>query len=275
VEQDVAGEAKAEVLDAQQRLSEALRGSGRTEPGELLAKDFSFVDENGRLFRRAEFFQDLARHRPASADAEVALTDYGAVAAVTGRRRSAPGTDVFFVTIWIKTLQGWRALIHQDNVLAGQDEAPAHAPAPPRPADAKPPECRNPLQTVPYQPASDDERAIIKCFQQLETAVTRNEADVWARHVADEFVVTRTRQHPATKAERAAAMRRLKEINAETWVAEVEAMQLWVLGDAAVMQARHRMPGGRRPPYRAARVWVKRDGRWRMALSQQTTIASA
>ena len=59
----------------------------------------------------------------------------------------------------------------------------------------------------------------------------------------------------------------------ETWVAAVEWMNLWVFGDAAVMRADHRMPGARRPPYRATRVWVKRDGRWQMATSQQTTRA--
>lgn len=50
-------------------------------------------------------------------------------------------------------------------------------------------------------------------------------------------------------------------------------MRLWVAGGGAAMQARHPMPGNRRPPYRAARIWVKRDGRWQMAMSQQTTIA--
>jgi hypothetical protein len=50
-------------------------------------------------------------------------------------------------------------------------------------------------------------------------------------------------------------------------------MKLWVHGDAAVMRADHVMPGKRRPPYRATRIWVKRDGRWQMTMSQQTTIA--
>lgn len=53
-------------------------------------------------------------------------------------------------------------------------------------------ECDNPLKTVPYQPTSDAERDIVKAFQQLETAVVRNDAEEWVDHVADEFVVTRT-----------------------------------------------------------------------------------
>jgi hypothetical protein len=90
--------------------------------------------------------------------------------------------------------------------------------------------------------------------------------------VADEFVVTRTRQHPTDKAARMAFMDSQKAINAETFVAEVERMRFWVFGDGAVMRADHVMPGNRRPPYRATRLWVKRDGRWQMAVSQQTTI---
>jgi ketosteroid isomerase-like protein len=264
---------EADILAAQRRLGAAVRDGDNGAAGELLATEFSFVDERGRLLTRAEFFKHFATLAPTTADADVSVHGYGEIALVTGTRTSARGNAVYFTTIWIKEAADWRALIHQDNVLAGKDEAPAHATPSPRPPDAKPPECANPLTTVPYQATSDAERGIIKAFQQLETAVTRNDASEWVNHVADEFVVTRTGQHPTTKAGRAAAMRMLAEINAETFVAEVASIRLWVRGDAAVMQAQHEMPGNRRPPYRAARLWVKRGGRWQMALSQQTTIA--
>ena len=101
---------------------------------------------------------------------------------------------------------------------------------------------------------------------------TSDDPDVWRNHVADEFVVTRTRQHPTDKAARMAFMETQRAINAETFVAEVVYLKFWVLGDAAVMRADHAMPGNRRPPYRATRLWVKRDGHWQMAISQQTTI---
>ena len=102
--------------------------------------------------------------------------------------------------------------------------------------------------------------------------MTHNDPEEWKNHVADEFVVTRTHQHPTDKAARMAFMATQQAINAETFVAEVTALKFWVLGDAAVMRADHAMPGNRRPPYRATRLWVKRDGRWQMAVSQQTTI---
>lgn len=262
-----------DIVAAQNALGAALRKADNSAVGELLAKEFSLVDERGRLLARTELFKELAGLAPKSADADLAVRDYGAIALATGTRTSARGTGVYFTTLWIKEAGQWRALLHQDNVLAGRDETPAHAAPEGRPPDAKPPECDNPLKTLPYQPRSDAERDIIKAFQQLETAVTRNDADEWVNHVADEFVVTRTRQNPTSKAQRSAAMRKLGEINAETFVAEVVSMRLWVAGDAAVMQAQHEMPGRRRPPYRAARVWVKRDGHWQMAMSQQTTIA--
>ena len=138
--------------------------------------------------------------------------------------------------------------------------------------DAPAPRCVNPLEVVPYKPKSQAERDIIAAFQALELAVTRNDPAEWTGHVADEFVVTRTRQHPTDKAARMAFMATQQAINAETFVAEVVSLKFWVLGDAAIMRADHAMPGNRRPPYRATRLWVKRDGHWQMAVSQQTTI---
>jgi ketosteroid isomerase-like protein len=269
----VDGKAASDILAAQAALGRAMARASTGDAEMLLAKDFSHVDERGRLWARADVLAALSALAPASADADLAVRDYGEIALVTGTRTSAHGSAVYFTTIWIKEPAGWRALISQDNVLAGQDEAPPHAAAQPRPPAAKPPECANPLTSLPYQPASDAERDIITSFQLLETAVTRNDADTWVNHVADEFVVTRTRQHPTTKTQRAAAMRQLRAVNAETFVAEVASMRLRVRGDTAVMQAQHAMPGNRRPPYRAVRLWVKRDGCWRMAMSQQTTIA--
>jgi len=36
--------------------------------------------------------------------------------------------------------------------------------------------------------------------------------------------------------------------------------------------ATHALPDNSRPPYQAARVWVKRNGQWQMAISVQTDI---
>jgi hypothetical protein len=262
-------------LAARAALGGAIRKGNKKTAERLLAAQFTWIDETGRTRPRAQCLGDLASLAPTGADKAVKVTDYGRIALVTGRRKSAHKTAVFFVEIWVKGSTGWRVLVHQDNVLAARGAAPAPAHVPqPRKLHAPPPICANPCAVVPYQPKSPAERDIITAFQSLEKAVTRNDGAEWTKHMADEFVVYRTRQPPTTKADRIALMRRLRAINAETFVAEVAWMKLWVLGNAAVMRAHHVMPGNRRPPYRATRVWVKRDGHWQMAVSQQTTMGT-
>jgi ketosteroid isomerase-like protein len=203
------------------------------------------------------------------------VRDYGSVALITGNYKSAQAgerDDLYAVDIWIKGESGWQALTHHNNVLARPGAPVAHGEATPRAADAPAPRCVNPIELVPYQPKSPAEQDIIAAFQALELAVTHNDPDQWRKHVAEEFVVTRTHQHPTTKTARMSFMAKQKKINAETHVAEVVTLKLWVFDNAAVMRADHAMPGNRRPPYRATRLWVKRNGRWQMALSQQTTI---
>lgn len=260
------------LLASGRRLGQAFRDGDKKIIAKLTDPQFICIDEFGREFSKAAVLRNLKELVADGAEYDVKIKNYGRVAAITANRKRTGEPDAHSLDVWIKGTSGWRLLIHHDNVLAGKGEKPVHVAS--RPQDAPPPECRNPLRYVPYRSKSPDERSIIASFQQLETAVTRNDADEWVKYVADEFVVTRTRQHPTIKAQRAAFLRRQHAINAETFVAEVTRMKLWVFGRVAVMRADHVMPGSRRPPYRATRIWVKRKGRWLMALSQQTTIAA-
>jgi hypothetical protein len=264
------------VLSAAEKLAAAIRRGNKAAADKLLTRAFTFIDAAGKQHSRRSVLAQL-KAAPDSGAARVKVRTFGRVAIVTGASKSAQArqrSDLFAVDIWVKSHDGWKALIHHNNVLARPGAPAGHPAAQPRPAGAKPPDCNNPCAFVPYQPKSQAERDIITAFQTLERAVTRNDADEWAKHVADEFVVYRTGQQPTDKALRIDFINRQQAINGESFVAEVAWMKLWVLGDAAVMRADHMMPGNRRPPYRATRVWVKRDGCWQMALSQQTTIAS-
>lgn len=253
----------------------ACRSGDAAALASLLATDFCAIDLAGAV-HGAEGAGTLP---VAGGDAVITTADYGDIVLVTERHRSPTLGDVVAVEVWVRkggaaAADGWRLLVHHANVLADPDAPHSHPTPQARPADAPPPVCENPCLAVPYQPAEPAEADIIRSFQTLERAVTRNDADEWVKHMADEFVVYRTRQNRTTKAMRAQMLRDHRAINAETFVAAVEAMRLWVFGDAAVMRADHVMPGNRRPPYRATRVWVKRDGRWQMAISQQTTRAA-
>jgi ketosteroid isomerase-like protein len=249
----------------------ARRAGDRGGLAPLLAPDFTAIDLSGAVHGP----EGAAALPLAGADATLTAADYGDLVLVTERDLSAPEGNLVAVEVWVR--QGgagaWRLIVHHANVLADPSAPHSHPTPQARPADAPPPVCENPCLSVPYQPREPAEADIVTAFQTLERAVTRNDADEWVKHMADEFVVYRTRQSLTTKASRAQMLRDHRAINAETFVAAVEAMRLWVFGDAAVMRADHVMPGNRRPPYRVTRVWVKRDGRWQMALSQQTTRA--
>lgn len=99
-----------------------------------------------------------------------------------------------------------------------------------------------------------------------------HDAAEWRKHVADEFVRYRSGQVPVPKAERIAAIERQKEANSAVTVGEIETMRLAVYGDGAAMTASQILPDNSRPPYRAARVWVRRNGQWQMAISVHTDV---
>ena len=79
---------------------------------------------------------------------------------------------------------------------------------------------------------------------------------------------------PITKSGRIATINRQKENGTAVRVGEVQAMRLSVYDDGAAMIATHVLPDNSRPPYQAARVWVKRNGQWLMAISVQTDVKS-
>jgi len=121
-----------------------------------------------------------------------------------------------------------------------------------------------------------DVRAILSTVH-VPTLVLQHTDDImipaeWGKHVADEFVLYRSGRAPIPKAERIAAIERQKKDSAVVTLGEVETMRLSVYGDSAAMIATHVVPDNLRPPYRAARVWVKRNGQWQMAISVQTEI---
>jgi hypothetical protein len=250
-------------------LRDAARDKNRDAMAKLFDAELVAIDTAGRVLSRDDAVSVLL----AGADrkGEAKFFDYGPVVLSIERGAEVADGQLVIAEVWVRRDDGWRLLIHHENVIAAPGSPATHPPLVERASDAPPPDCPNPLDFVPYDARSESEKGIIHSFQSLEKDVVSNNADQWVYWVADEFEVFRTKQHPTTKAQRAEALRRQKKVNAEIFVAAVEAMRLWVFGDVAVMRADHLMPGNRRPPYRATRIWVNRDGRWQMAVSQQTT----
>jgi hypothetical protein len=257
------------VLSADEALGAAMRAADKSVARKILSLQFSFVDENGKVFERKEFLGGLKELAAAPAS-DVQVKIYGRIAMVTGQRKSAHDNDVFVLDIWAKQKGSWRALVAQDVVLAAGDAAPA--PPAPSPTDAGAYDCKNPCEVIPYRVRSPAEQDIINSFQAIEKASVGHDADEWQKHIADEFVLYGSGRPPMPKAGRIAAIKRQKESNATVRVGEIETMRLSVYDDGAAMIATHVLPENSRPPYHAARVWVKRNGQWQMAITVQTDV---
>ncbi len=131
---------------------------------------------------------------------EPAIRHYGDVAAITVER-----DKVFVMRIWIKRNGAWRALVVH--------EVSQNLPAAPHGAGRK--EWDNPCHKIPYEPRNADERDCLAAWQKLEIAVMRHEPEVWASHVADEFmVVGAARRH--SKADRKAVLEEQKKTDANS-----------------------------------------------------------
>lgn len=257
------------VLEADQALGAALRADDKSVARRLLSLQFTYVDANGKIHERKDFLADL-KTAAAAAPSDPGVKIYGRIGMVTGHRKSADGRDVFFIDIWAKQKRAWRALVSQEVVLAATD-TPRPAPALTS-AAAAPYDCKNPCQTIPYRVRSPAEQDIVNSFQAIEKAAVAHDAAEWSKHIADEFVLYGSGRAPIPKSGRIAAINRQKENNTAVAVGEVQAMRLSVYDDGAAMIATHALPDNSRPPYQAARIWVKRNGQWQMAVSVQTDI---
>ncbi len=256
------------VLTADSALGEAMRAGDRTTARRLLSLQFSLVDADGKIHARKDFLGEL-KGIAAAVASDAKVRSYGQLAMVTGHRKSADNNDVFFLDIWAKQKGTWRALLMQNVATAAAEPLPAAA-APS--GEAKQNECKNPCQAIPYRVRSSAEQDIINTYQAIVKAIVAHDASEWARHVADEFVLYGSGRPPVPKSARIATIERQKETNAGVTVGEVQTMRLAVYGDGAAMITIDIASDNSHPPYRAARVWVKRNGQWLMAISAHTEV---
>ena len=258
--------AEESVAAAERALADALRTGDRAIARKLLSLQFSYTDEAGRTYSRHEFLADLKNLSAATGGAPK-LTMYGLLATVIGERKSADGNAAFFLDIWVKQKGAWRALARHNVVVADGAAAVASS----RDEDNAI-ECTNPCQTMPYRVRSPAEQDVLNSFLAVEKASIAHDAQEWSKHVADEFMLYRSGYAPIDKAARIAAIEQRKRDGSPVTVGEIQAVRLSVYGDAAAMITTQMVPDNSRPPYRAARVWVRRNGQWLMTISVQTDI---
>jgi hypothetical protein len=258
----------AVVLTSNQWLADAVHNGNKSAARRLLSLQFTFMDEDGKIHARKDFLADL-KGMSAAATSNPQVAIYGQLAAVTGERTSAQGRNAFFLDIWAKQKGSWRALTMQNVVLAETDAiAASGAPA----GDGKAIECNNPCQTIPYRVRSPAEQDVLNSFLALEKARIAYDPTEWSKHVSDDFILYRSDYAPVTKAASIAEIERQKQNDNAVTVGEIRTAHLWVYGDAAAMIATENAPDHSRPPYRAVRMWVRRNGQWLMTVSLQTDM---
>jgi len=239
-------------------LVSALAAGDADAAAALLDDEFTWVDCNGRILDKAQAAKALPK--PPLGDErglEPVGQHYGEVATITIDR-----DKIFVLRIWVQSAAGWRLLAYH--------EVSQNLPAAPHGPGRK--EWDNPCKTIPYAPRNADERDCLASWQRLEIAVMQHEPKIWAQHVADEFmVVGAARRH--SKADRKAVLEEQQRSSANSAPAPLVSARLFGFKDAMVMACEHQPFHGKAA--RVSRVFIKRDGRWLMAISFQTTQQDA
>jgi hypothetical protein len=135
-------------------------------------------------------------------------------------------------------------------------------------------ECINPCKIVPFKPATPAAKAAFADWREMEMGSLTRNMDLWGRHVLDDIIIVDSGGNGTiSKAQRIANTLKQKEAGVHT--NEVPPV-LWArtldFGDSVLLLMLQQPYKGQ--PYFAARVYVNRDGRYQMAVSYHTAIAS-
>jgi hypothetical protein len=249
------------ILAADHALVAALGKSDKAAAEKMFDAEFVWTNSAGDTVGRAKVLDSLPK--PPLGDESGAQTierTYGQV----GAMQVASG-KVHILRIWVKRPEGWRLLDYHE-VTQRSGTAP-----PPGPGTN---DCENPCKGVPYTPKDDAEKGILKSWGQLETAVTNHDPKGWSPHFLDEFVLIASGgSDPVTKAGRLEQLSKPGFGPAPPQLAANPEVRFIHFGDSVVMIAQANPYSGK--PAHISRVWVLRDGMWRMAFSYQTTVQSA
>ncbi len=261
-----AAEDQVSAFKADQDLAKALEKSDRAAVGALLDEKFEWTDSSGKTWSRAQLLQNLSAFI-IQGEGDWAHS-YGHVAVVLNIHHNPR-----FAHVWVKRPAGWRAFVFLDTPIPGPaTSAPTHYGP-----DAV---CGNPCKTLPYTPTTEIDRQILSIWQSGKIAEWHPDPDNWATQVGDEFLIIndlpRLQNGIASKAERVAQLVKAKEQGVMGAPGDpIESMRMSDFGGDSCVIVSHHVPRNGGKPYYNVRVWVFRDGRWQIVVSQQTTISSA
>jgi hypothetical protein len=232
--------------------------------GALLDRRFAWIDAEGRTHSRRETLKEFALLAAANrGDGDVQTHFYGRMLTVRGSHDNARSLRVF-----VKRHHGWKAIVLMETPVA-----PGGAPASvERSAGAG--DCENPCRTVPYGPKTPMAKDILAAWQKTKMLEWKPDAAQWGDFIADEFMII-DNTTIRNKEERLAVVKRQQDAGIGTPGDPVTSMRIFGFGTACALMISRHTPylGGK--PYTNVRIWVQRDNRWQLALSQQGVIQSA
>jgi hypothetical protein len=227
----------------------------------MLDRHFLWIDRDGVTRTRRQTLKELPRLAvPRGGASDIETHFYGRMLTVRGTNDNAR-----FLRVLVKRKHGWKPVIVMETPLASAG-APASVE---RAAGAG--DCDNPCRTVPYVPKTPMDKDILTVWQKTKIAEWKPDAAQWASFIADEFMIVNNTT-VRNKEQRLAIARRQEEAGIGTPGDPVTAMRIRDAGLSSALMISQHTPYRGGKPYTNVRVWVKRDGRWQLALSQQVDI---
>lgn len=181
----------------------------------------------------------------------------------------------YSLRIFAKRNDGWRAIHVIELTQPAEPAAPASATGAAVPSEEGViTDCINPCKVVPFKPATPAAKAAFSDWRQMELGSLARNMDLWGRHVLDDVIIVDSGGHGTiTKAQRIANTLKQKQAGVRT--NEVPPV-LWAraldFGDTVLLLMLQQPYKGQ--PYYGTRIYVRRDGRYQMAVSYHTSIAS-
>src|ERR1700676_5267279 len=172
------------ITQADQAFTAALGKSDKSAVSAALDAKFEWTDADGKTRTRAELLSDLAAFAADNqGDSDLKLQDHSQLGVVYGFHHNAR-----FGRIWVKRPAGWRLIVSLDTSLPKQ-AAPGSSPASAKAGG----DGDNPCRTLPFKPMTDADKAVLKEWQITKVDEWHPNADDWATHVADEFLIMNDR----------------------------------------------------------------------------------
>ena len=229
----------------------------------LVRADFSGITADGeRVSKRKAIAALDTLATDAKEESDVQRHFYGRLATVRGSHNG-----LRFLRVWAEKNGNWRLFAMIDTPVVPAERASVEA-------QSGAGDCDNPCRTVPYKPYTGVDKAILAAWQETKMIEWKPNAAAWAQRIADEFMIINNTTI-RTKPEREAIAKRQEASGQGTPGDPIISMEIQDFGDnAAVMFSKHfPVRGGK--PYNNIRIWVLRDARWQLAISQQSQIKSA